>query len=150
MNYYTLKGANANKFFKLNLKDESYFDWEYVKNKAVEIMNNINDADNTILIVGYCEPNSLGGKLMAGNKEVRIFGEYFKVKAEVGVMRSMSAHGDYDDLCQYLSCQVPSLVKQVFVVHGEEDVQLEFQKRLVKKGYKDVVVPRMHQTFDLY
>jgi len=43
MNYYTLKGVNANKFFKLNLKDESYFDWEYVKNKAVEIMNNIND-----------------------------------------------------------------------------------------------------------
>lgn len=55
------------------------------------ILNNIGDSKNTILIVGYCEPHSLGGRLMHGAKEVRIFGDYYKVKAEVGVMRSMSA-----------------------------------------------------------
>ena len=113
------------------------------------IVNNINDKRNTILLVGYCEPNSLGGRLMNGQKEVRIFGEYHKVIAEVGSMRSMSAHGDYDDLCQYLSCQNPALVNQVFVVHGEEEVQLEFQNRLQKKGFKDVQVPHMHQEFVL-
>ena len=110
------------------------------------IANNIGDKHNTILLVGYCEPFSLGGKLMNGAKEVRIFGEFYSVIAEVGVMRSMSAHGDYDDLCQYLSCQHPDEVKQVFIVHGEEDVQLEFQSRLMKKGFKDVVVPRLHES----
>jgi metallo-beta-lactamase family protein len=100
-------------------------------------------------LVGYCEPNSLGGKLMNGQKEVRIFGEYYEVIAEVGSMRSMSAHGDYDDLCQYLSCQNPNLVKEVFVVHGEVEVQMEFQQRLIKKGYKNVVVPAMHETINL-
>ncbi len=114
------------------------------------IANNINDRKNTILLVGYCEPHSLGGRLMNGQKEVRIYGEYYDVIAEVGSMRSMSAHGDYDDLCQYLSCQNPGLVKTVFVVHGEEDVQLDFQKSLIKKGYKDVIVPEMHQEFFLY
>ncbi|MGN6617947.1 MAG: MBL fold metallo-hydrolase RNA specificity domain-containing protein [Ilyomonas sp.] len=113
------------------------------------IMNNVEDPKTTILIVGYCEPSSLGARLMNGAKEVRIFGEYFKVNAEVGVMRSMSAHGDYDDLSQFLACQNPSFVKKVFIVHGEYDVQLEFQRRLLKKGFKDVEVPAMHEVFGL-
>lgn len=113
------------------------------------IANNIYDPRNTILLVGYCEPNSLGGRLMNGAKEVKIFGEYYKVQAEVGSMRSMSAHGDYDDLSQFLACQIATEVKTVFVVHGEYDVQLDFQKRLQKKGFKDVVVPAMHQSFNL-
>lgn len=113
------------------------------------IKNNISDRKNTILLVGYCEPNSLGGRLMNGQKVVRIFGEEFEVIAEVGSMRSMSAHGDYDDLCQFLGCQDKALVKQVFIVHGEEEVQFDFQKKLMHKGFKDVVVPAMHEEFKL-
>ncbi len=113
------------------------------------IFNNIEDSKNTILIVGYCEPHSLGGRLMAGNKIVHIFNEEMNVKAEVGVMRSMSAHGDYNDLCQFLSCQDPALVQTLFIVHGEYDVQQDFQRSLLKKGFKDVQVPTLHQAFYL-
>jgi len=113
------------------------------------IANNIDDKNNTILMVGYCEPNSLGGRLLAGHKEVRIYGEMHKVVAEIGVMHTMSAHGDYDDLCQYLSCQNPELVKTIFVVHGEFDVMTEFQRRLYKKGFKQVETPKMHEEFNL-
>lgn len=113
------------------------------------IMNNIHDAKNTILMVGYCEPHSLGGRLMAGVKEVKIFGEMFPVIAEVGQMRSMSAHGDYDDLCQFLACQDPALVRTLFLVHGEYDVQQDFARRLVRKGFKDVVIPEMHYETSL-
>ena len=58
------------------------------------IMNNISSQLNTILLVGYCEPHSLGGRLMNGAKEVKIFGEMFRVVAEIGQLQSMSAHGD--------------------------------------------------------
>jgi metallo-beta-lactamase family protein len=111
------------------------------------LMNNINDEKNTILIVGYCEPNSLGGRLMNGEKSVRIFGEDFNVVAEVGVMRSMSAHGDYNDLCRFLECQNSALIKKLFIVHGEYKVQQEFQKRLLTKGFKTVEVPALHEVF---
>lgn len=113
------------------------------------IMNNIGDAKNTILIVGYCEPNSLGGRLMNGEKNVRIFGDMYNVTAEVGVMRSMSAHGDYNDLSQFLACQNPHQVKMLFIVHGEENVQLDFRQRLIKKGFKDVQVPHLHEVYGL-
>ena len=64
-------------------------------------------------------------------------------------MRSMSAHGDYEDLCQYLSCQNPDLVSQLFIVHGDYEVQQDFAKRLERKGFREVIVPEMHQTVQL-
>ena len=109
----------------------------------------IGDRRNTILLVGYCEPNSLGGKLMRGNKEVTMFGDLFFVNAEIEVMRSMSAHGDYEDLCQFIACQDKTKVKKVFLVHGEYDVQEVFRSRLVKKGFAEVEVPAQHQSFEL-
>ena len=113
------------------------------------IKNNISNAKNTILLVGYCEPHSLGGRLMNGAKEVKIFSELYNVVAKVGSIRSMSAHGDYEDLMQFLACQTPDLVKQVFVVHGEAEVQDHFAERLRKKGFKEVHVPEMHESFEL-
>lgn len=111
------------------------------------IMNSIEKERNTILIVGYCDPYSLGGQLTAGKKEVKIFGEIYPVKAEVGVMRSMSAHGDYEDLCQFLACQNPELVRKLFLVHGEYDVQIDFAARLRRKHFKEVLIPDMHETY---
>jgi len=113
------------------------------------IKNNISNAKNTILLVGYCEPHSLGGRLMNGAKEVKIYSELYEVVAKVGSIRSMSAHGDYEDLMQFLACQTPDLVKQVFVVHGEAEVQDHFAERLRKKGFKEVHAPEMHETFEL-
>lgn len=109
------------------------------------IMNNISGSQNTILMVGYCEPRSLGGRLMHGDKVVRIFGEEFDVIAEVGSIKSMSAHGDYEDLCQFISCQDTQQIKTLFLVHGEYEVQQDFSKRLARKGFKDVEIPDIHE-----
>lgn len=108
------------------------------------ISNAIESSRNTILFSGYCEPRSLGGKLMAGRKEVKIFGVEHEVNAEIAAIRSMSAHGDYDDLCQFLACQDPRKVKRLFLVHGEYEVQQAFQERLLRKGFDEVTIPELH------
>jgi metallo-beta-lactamase family protein len=109
------------------------------------IKNNILSNDNTILMVGYCEPASLGARLMRGEKEVRIFGEEYEVVAEVGSIKSMSAHGDYEDLIQFISNQDKVMVKKIFLVHGEYGVQSDFAKRLEGLGYT-VEIPGMHSA----
>lgn len=108
------------------------------------ISNNIENNRNTILLVGYCEPHSLGGRLKKRPEEVSIFGLPHQVNAEIGEMRSMSAHGDYEDLCQWLACQHAGKVKKLFLVHGEPDVQEDFKQRLIKKGFLDVEIPALH------
>lgn len=113
------------------------------------ISNNIENSRNTILLTGYCEPHSLGGRLMAGEKEVGIFGVKHEVHAEIGAVRSMSAHGDYEDLCQWLACQDARQVKKLFLVHGEYQVQEDFKQRLIRKGFVDVEIPERHYEIGL-
>src|SRR6478735_2958086 len=113
------------------------------------ISNNIENSRNTILLTGYCEPHSLGGKLIAGRKEVNIYGTMHEVNAEIGSLRSMSAHGDYEDLCQWLACQDPKQVKKLFLVHGDYNVQQDFKSRLVRKGFDDVEIPEIHYEIGL-
>jgi metallo-beta-lactamase family protein len=113
------------------------------------IAGTIGDARNTILLVGYCDKNSLGGQLVNGAREVEIFGDPFEVIAEVGQMKSMSAHGDYDDLTQFVRCQDAGKVKKVFLVHGEYDVQKDLAERLQRKGFENVLIPGMHNEYDL-
>ena len=113
------------------------------------ISNNIENSRNTILLTGYCEPNSLGGRLMKRPKEVTIFGQHHEVNATIAEMRSMSAHGDYDDLCQFLACQDAKSVKKLFIVHGEYPVQQDFKQKLMRKGFVDVEIPSIHQEIGL-
>lgn len=113
------------------------------------ISNNIENSRNSIVFSGYCEPNSLGGRLKLHPKEVGIFGQSHEVHAEIGDIKSMSAHGDYNDLSQWLACQDPKHVKKLFLVHGDYDVQLDFKNRLISKGFLDVEIPARHAEVGL-
>ena len=113
------------------------------------ISNNVENSRNSILMTGYCEPHSLGAKLQSDRKEVKIYGVSHEIHAEIGSLRSMSAHGDYEDLSQFLACQDAEKVKKIFIVHGEHHVQEDFKERLLKKGFVDVEVPELHQEFEL-
>lgn len=111
------------------------------------IAHNIEKEKNTILIVGYCEPFSLGARLMDDNPQVKIFGKYMNKIAQIKKIKSFSAHADYSDMLHYLSCQDPNQVERLFLVHGEYPVQNNFMTKLVKVGYDFVEIPELHQEF---
>jgi metallo-beta-lactamase family protein len=113
------------------------------------IAHTIESTKNTILIVGFSESHSLAGKLKLHPKEVKIFGEPYQVNATIETIDSMSAHGDYEDLLKWLSCQDINKVDRFFLVHGEYENQLAMQKRLQQKGFKNVLIPKMHEQFKL-
>lgn len=113
------------------------------------IKNNIEDPRNTILLVGYASPSSLGGALKRGDKQVKIFGETFTVQARVAIMDSFSAHGDYKEMLQFLSCQDAAKVKTVFLVHGELDNQLIWKGHLQAAGFQNVQIPDLYEGVTL-
>lgn len=113
------------------------------------IANSIQNPNNTILIVGYCSPTSLGGALKRGDKEVRIFGENYPVKAQVQTMEAFSAHADYNEILDYLSCQDAKKVKKLFLVHGDLEAQESLKEKLTAKGFKKIEIPEMGEEFDI-
>lgn len=109
----------------------------------------INEAQHTVLFTGYCSRESIGGKLMRGEKDIYILDHFFEVKAAIEAIHSLSAHGDYNDMMRYLSCQQKSVVKQVFLVHGEPETKEAFSKRLNEDGYRNVTVPKKNEVYEL-
>lgn len=113
------------------------------------IANNIGNPDNTILMVGYCTPESLGGRLKAGHEVVRIFGEDYPVKARVESMDYFSAHADCEEVLKYLEHLAPSKVRKTFLVHGEPDAQEALKEKLEQAGYRHIYIPAMAEEFTL-
>ena len=113
------------------------------------IANNISDEKNTILMVGYAEPNSIGGRIRGGAKTIKVFGEEYEIKADIVVMDSYSAHGDYNEMIKYLNCQSKDLVKNLFLVHGEYETQLKYKERLIENGFKNINIPKQGEEFKI-
>jgi metallo-beta-lactamase family protein len=113
------------------------------------IANNVENPNNTILMVGYCSPNSLGAMLKTGQPTVKIFGLEKIVKAEIAIMDSFSAHADYSEIIGLLKCQDSSKVKNLFLVHGEYKTQVSFKEKLIAEGFKDVIIPNQAEGFAL-
>ena len=114
------------------------------------IFHAIEDKKNTILFVGYAEPNSLGGRLQNGDDKVTIFGEEKKVKAEIEVITSLSAHGDYTEMIRYLSSQDKGKIKKIFLVHGDVKAQEAFREHLKDVGFANVFIPYSGESFELH
>lgn len=113
------------------------------------IANNISDKRTTILGVGYCAPTTLGAKILRGDKIVSIFGTQHHVKAEIRTIDSYSAHADYMELLRFLGCQDKTKIKNIFLVHGEEQTQINFSNTLNENGYQKVYIPSKGETVTL-
>ena len=110
--------------------------------------NGLENEKNTFLIVGYCAPNTAGGILRAGVKELKIFGDMLQVKANIEIMESFSAHADRQEMLHFIKNHRPNLQK-LFLVHGDYDTQLKFKPYLHDAGFKDVEIPSMGQEFQI-
>lgn len=111
------------------------------------LFNSIDQQKNTLLIVGYCSPDTPGGMLRNGIPEIKLFGEIKQVNAEIEIMDSFSAHADRTEMLDFIKNQ--NRIKKLFLVHGELRSQESFQSLLNSKGYNDVEIPQLGQSFEL-
>lgn len=105
------------------------------------IANSIQDSKNTILIVGYCAPTTLGARLQQGKDKISIFGNEYVIRADIKRIDAFSGHADYIEMEEFLSCQDKDKLQKIFIVHGDYEAAQFYQKYLNKKGYKNIVIP---------
>jgi metallo-beta-lactamase family protein len=113
------------------------------------LANNISDPKNTILVVGYCAPTTLGARIVRGDREVSIHGNIYEVKAEVKKIESYSGHGDYKEMIGFLDCQDKSTLEKTFIVHGEYETQKKYVTSLQNEGFRNVEIPARGQEYEI-
>lgn len=90
------------------------------------LANNITDPNSTILFVGFQAKGTLGREILDGAEFVEINYKKYKVNAELYNLTGFSAHGDKNDLSNWIASFDKNLLKTIFLVHGEEDSMAEF------------------------
>ena len=109
------------------------------------LANGASDPRNTILIVGFQAEHTLGRRILEKVPMLKIFGDEIPLRAEVAVINGYSAHADRTELTRWIDgvkSSSPSL-GQVWLVHGEPDVQDAYQTALTARGYT-VTCPEPH------
>lgn len=112
------------------------------------LFNNIENPKNTFLMVGYCSPETPGGILRTGAETINIFDEEKIVRAEVVIMDSFSAHGDKNEMYDFISNQ-KNKTKRIFLVHGELETQKRFKYFLQEKGFGEIDIPEPGAEFEI-
>ncbi len=110
------------------------------------LKNNIENPANTVLIVGFQAPDTLGRRMVEHARSVRIFGEEHQLRAEVVELPGFSGHADHPGLMAWAAAfkQRPS---RIFLVHGEPESQTALATSLRgEAGYREVAIPALHES----
>ncbi|NMB87056.1 MAG: MBL fold metallo-hydrolase [Chloroflexi bacterium] len=113
------------------------------------LRNNIEDPRNTVLIVGWQAPDTLGRRLADREPHVRIFGEAFERRAEVVTIGGFSGHAGQDMLVEYARSAGGPDLQEVMLVHGEPRQAGALTERLRQAGIRKVVYPELYQTVEI-
>jgi metallo-beta-lactamase family protein len=113
------------------------------------LIHSIEDPNTTILTVGYMAENTLGRRIRNREKEVKIHGEWFKLRAHVEEINAFSAHADYAEALEWLNSLDTSRLKGIIMVHGEKKAQAHFKGYLEQHGYPNVQIAQYGKTYEL-
>jgi metallo-beta-lactamase family protein len=112
------------------------------------LKNNIEDPRNTILIVSWQAPYTLGRRLADQEKEVKIFGEEYHRQAEVVTINGFSSHAGQEGLLAYAQATQDTL-KKVFLVHGEPRGAEPLMEAMKNRGITDIAYPEMGSVYEI-
>jgi metallo-beta-lactamase family protein len=113
------------------------------------LKNNIGDPANTILFVGFQAEHTLGRRILDGDEVVRIFGREHRVRAEVERIDGYSAHADRGELLAWVKGFDLKRLRNVFLVHGEEEAAFVLAEEIRRLGVRDVDVPEKGEAVEL-
>ena len=108
----------------------------------------IDNPATTILLVGYQAEGTRGRQLLEGAHEIRFYGKYYPVKAQVKNIESLSAHADQAEIMEWLG-KIKNIPEQVYLVHGEA-FSLDALRLKIKQtfGWRPCI-PKLNETFEL-
>lgn len=113
------------------------------------LKNNLGDARNLALFIGYCAEATLGAQIVGGKTPVNIFGEPYDVRAKVVSLDTYSGHADKNELKRYVE-RLSGDLKKIICIHGEETQCLAHAETLrAMKPKAEIIVPAYQQVVEI-
>jgi len=112
------------------------------------LKNNIENPLNTVCIVSWQAPYTLGRRLADREKRIKIFGEPYTVRAEIATIGGLSGHAGQDLLVNY-AVSTKKTAKKVFLVHGEQRSAAALTEKLAEKKLREVYYPELHSSVEI-
>jgi len=106
------------------------------------------DPRNTVVFAGFQAGGTRGGRMVAGERSIRIFGEEVAVNCEVVSLAGMSAHADAQQIMRWLAT-APNAPKGVYLNHGEPAAADALRQRIEHELKWPAVVPRLDQIVEI-
>lgn len=108
----------------------------------------LGDRRNAVIFTGYQAAGTRGAAMLAGDKHIKIHGDYFPVRAKSVFIDGLSAHADYTELISWLS-RIERPPRQTFIVHGEPQAQDAFRRYLKDRLHWQATIPAQGDAVEL-
>lgn len=106
------------------------------------------DYRSTILLTGYQAGGTRGDRLLNGEREIKIHGQFVPVHAHIKSMLNTSAHADYQEMLDWLK-NFKRPPKKLFITHGDSSSAKSFKEKVEKQFGWSCVVPSYMYTENL-
>jgi metallo-beta-lactamase family protein len=108
----------------------------------------VGDEKNTILFAGFQAAGTRGDRLVRGEKEIKIHGQMWPVRAQIENLHNVSAHADYEEILTWLG-SFREAPRKVFITHGEIGAAYSLKRKIENKFGWNVFVPEYMQREEL-
>jgi len=108
----------------------------------------IDQESTTVLLVGYQAEGTRGRQLKEGASEIKFFGKYYPVKAQIKSIESLSAHADQCELLDWMN-EITNVPEKVFLIHGEPTTLDAFRVKINDVYGWDICIPKYNEKFQV-
>lgn len=108
----------------------------------------IDEPTTSVLLVGFLAEGTRGRLLLEGAHELKLFGKFYPVKAQIHHIESLSAHADQQGLLEWMS-NIRNIPEKVFLIHGEPTA-LDALRVKIQDTYKwRIQIPKLYQIIEI-
>jgi metallo-beta-lactamase family protein len=108
----------------------------------------ITQPENTVILVGFQAEGTRGRRLLEGEKEIKFHGKFYPVNANIISIEGLSAHGDQNDLLNWIS-ELEKPPTKIFLIHGE-NMALDALRIKISERYKyECQIPILNQVIEI-
>lgn len=115
--------------------------------RVLTYLSQLLDKSSTkVLLVGYQAEGTRGRLLLEGAHELKIFGKYIEVKAQIHHLESLSAHADQTELIEWMN-NITNVPEAIYLIHGESTASQALQLKIKDTYGWHANIPRLNQEF---